>query len=49
MSRADERMSEEMLARREPTYDACTVCGEPFDGVSESPYCSPACGRSQQL
>lgn len=34
---------------RGPLFDACTVCGEPFETPSEGPYCSPACGYSQQL
>jgi ribosomal protein L34E len=49
MSKSVSRPTDEQLAEREPTYTECAVCGELLDGVSETPFCSPACGRSQQL
>lgn len=49
MSKQQQQPSDAQLREREPLYDACTVCGEPFEVPQPQPYCSPLCGRSQQL
>lgn len=48
MSRT-ERPTDTELADREPTYEACVVCGRAYGGPKPQPYCSPECGRSQRL
>jgi len=49
MSKSERVVPESVLADREPTFDCCQVCGSEYDHPVPQAYCSPVCGRSQQL